>query len=114
MLNRKHDRFATCFDSVIVSFSGEVWGMGHLYDISYGGCKVESAITPPLGASVTLRLRLDPKEQECIIGRGRVAWAIAQSSFGVTFLGLPPEEERALDRFLSTVHQGFLGSAKNL
>ena len=111
-MNRKHDRFATCFDPVIVSFSGEVWGMGHLYDISYGGCKVESAITPPLGTSVTLRLRIDPKEQEFIIERGRVAWTMTQICFGVTFLELPPEEERALDSFLSTVNQGFLSSTE--
>lgn len=108
-MDRKHDRFATCFDSVLVSFSGGVQGVGTLYDISYGGCKVASPITPTLGAAVTLRLRSDHVRKKLIIGSGTVAWIEPTKYFGVKFLELRPHEERALNRYLSVLNNMFLG-----
>jgi hypothetical protein len=110
VLPRKHDRFSTCFEPVPVSFSGETTGVGKLYDISYGGCKIDSAITPPLGASVTLRFKIDKGGQPLVIGAGTVAWTVPQKYFGVKFANLSPHAERALDRYLTLLNQWFLSS----
>ena len=108
MLPRKHDRFSTCFEPVPVSFSGEAEGVGKLYDISYGGCKIDSASTPPLGAFVTLRFKIDKTGEPLVIGAGTVAWTVPNKYFGVKFMNLPPNAERALDRYLTLLNQWFL------
>jgi c-di-GMP-binding flagellar brake protein YcgR len=110
MLTRKHDRFSTCFDSVAVSSSGEAQGVGKLYDISYGGCRVESATRPPIGASVTLRFRIPKTEQQLIIQAGAVASTVPKKYFGVKFISLQPNEERALNRYLTLLNDSFLAS----
>jgi hypothetical protein len=110
MLTRKHDRFSAYFDPVRVSFSGDVKGVGTLYDISYGGCKVDSAVTPPLGASVTLRFRIAKTEQPLVIGAGTVAWTVPKKYFGVKFMELQPHEEQILDRYLTLLNEWFLAS----
>lgn len=110
MLARKHDRFSTCFESIPVTFSGEVQGVGKLYDISYGGCKVESATGPPIGASVTLRFRIAKAEQQLVIQAGAVAWTVPKKYFGVKFITLQPHEERALNRYLALLNELFLAS----
>ena len=111
MLTRQHDRFSTCFDSVSVSFSGEAQGVGKLYDISYGGCKVQSGTKPAIGASVTLRLRTAKAEQRIVIQAGAVAWAVPTKYFGVRFVSLQPHEERALNRYLTSLNELFLTSS---
>ena len=108
MLTRQHDRFSTHFDPIPISFSGEAQGVGTLYDISYGGCKVESGTMPPIGASVTLRLRIAQAEQPIIIQAGAVAWTGPKAHFGVKFIALQPHEERALSRYLTSLNQTFL------
>ena len=110
MLTRKHDRFSTWFDPVSVSFSGEAQGVGKLYDISYGGCKVESGTRPAIGASVTLRFRIAKAEQPIVIQAGAVAWTVPKKYFGVRFVSLQPHEERALNRYLTLLNELFLTS----
>jgi c-di-GMP-binding flagellar brake protein YcgR len=110
MLPRQHDRFSTYFDPVSVSFSGEAQGVGKLYDISYGGCKVESGTRPSIGASVTLRFRIAKAEQPIVIQAGAVAWTVPKKYFGVRFVSLEPYEERALNRYLTLVNDSFLPS----
>ena len=107
MLARQHDRFST-FDPIPISFSGEAQGVGTLYDISYGGCKVESGTLLPIGASVTLRLRVAQAEQPLVIQAGAVAWTAPKKYFGVKFITLQPHEERALSRYLDSLNQAFL------
>src|SRR3982750_3122860 len=108
MLTRQYDRFSTCFDPVSVSFSGEVRGVGKLYDISYGGCKVESVISPALGASVTLRFRTMAAGKPLVIRAGIVSWAIPYKYFGVKFLTLQRREERSLNHYLAFLNEWFL------
>ena len=111
MLVRQHDRFSTLFNPVPLSFSGDAQGVGKLYDISYGGCKVESGTVPPLGASVTLRLRIAKAEQPLVIQAGEVAWTVPKKYFGVKFITLQPHEERTLNRYLTLLNQSFLATS---
>ena len=108
MLARQHDRFSTLFDPVPISFSGEAQGVGKLYDISYGGCKVETGTLPSIGASVTLRFRIAKAEQPLVIQAGAVAWTAPKKYFGVKFIMLQPHEERAFSRYLALLNQSFL------
>ena len=108
MLARQHDRFSTLFNPVPISFSGDAQGVGTLYDISYGGCKVETTTLPSVGASVVLRLRVAEGEQPLVIQAGAVAWTGPQKYFGVKFVTLQPHEERALIRYLALLNESFL------
>src|ERR1051325_7932740 len=64
MERRQHPRIVDkSLCTVPVTFSGEAKGTGTLYDLSPGGCKVDSCMTPPLGASLTLRLAVSYKSE---------------------------------------------------
>ena len=108
MLNREYDRFVTCFDRVPVSFSGEIGGVGQLYDISYGGCKIQSRITPTRGNIVTLRFGVGNGADGLIIGAGTIAWTVPHQCFGIEFARLQAEEEQTLNRYLSLLNHLFL------
>ena len=110
MLTRKHDRFSTCFDPVSVSFSGEAQGVGKLYDISYGGCKVESTVSPALGTALTLRFRTMKAGKQLVISAGIVSWTVPSKYFGVKFINLQQHEERVLDQYLTFLNDLFLAS----
>jgi c-di-GMP-binding flagellar brake protein YcgR len=103
---RKYDRFATTtFTPVPVSFSGEAQGTGTLYDVSRGGCKIDSRVTPPLGASLTLRLSLSEHAPPLVVDAGIVGWTIRNRYFGVKFLTLKPSEQQALNRYLESLEK---------
>jgi c-di-GMP-binding flagellar brake protein YcgR len=105
MDRRKGARFATTsFSAVPVSFSGDARGTGTLYDISEGGCKIDSSVTPPLGASLTLRLSLSDQTQPLVIQAGIVGWTIKNKFFGVKFVTINPSEQRALNRYLTSLN----------
>jgi hypothetical protein len=87
-----------------------VEGVGKLHDISYGGCKVESVASPPIGASVTLRFRIAKGEQQLVIQAGAVAWTAPKKYIGIKFMTLQPYEERALNRYLTLLNDSFLPS----
>ena len=107
MVPRKHDRFSTYFDPVSVSFSGEARGVGKLYDISYGGCKVESTANPSLGTPVTLQFRTMKARKPLRISAGIVSWTVPHKYFGVKFLKLEQHKERALDQYLTVLNNSF-------
>lgn len=106
MERRQHTRIAsTAFAPVAVSFSGEAQGTGTLYDVSRGGCKVDSNVTPPLGASLTLQLSLSEKAPPLIIDAGIVGWTIKQKYFGVKFVNVKPSQQLVLDRYLANLYK---------
>jgi hypothetical protein len=114
MLNRTYDRFVTCFDPVPVSFFGEIGGVGQLYDISYGGCKIQSRITPTVGNIVTLRFGVGKGADGLIIGAGTIAWTVPHQCFGIKFATLRPEEEQMLNRYLTLLNHLFLSPSPGL
>jgi c-di-GMP-binding flagellar brake protein YcgR len=89
-----------------VTFSGKANGTGTLYDLSTGGCKIEARSTPPLGASLTLRLALSYKTDPVKIDAAIVGWTIKDQYFGVKFLDVKPSERLALDQFISRLAIG--------
>jgi c-di-GMP-binding flagellar brake protein YcgR len=102
MERRTHARIAhKLLKNIPVTFSGKANGTGTLYDLSTGGCKIEARITPPLGASLTLRLALSYQTDPVKIDAAIVGWTIKDQYFGVKFLNVAPTERLALDRFIA-------------
>jgi c-di-GMP-binding flagellar brake protein YcgR len=94
---------SSLLNHVPVTFSGNTNGTGTLYDLSTGGCKIEAHTTPPLGASITLRLALFNKTTPVKIDAAIVGWTIKDQYFGVKFLNVEPTERLALDRFIANL-----------
>ena len=107
MERRKHGRIAHRFISETpVTFSGHAKGTGTLYDLSLGGCKIDSRTTPPLGAAVTLRLAISYDSEPITIDAAIVGWTIKNKYFGVKFVQIKPTEQLALHRYLESLHAG--------
>jgi len=104
MDRRNHARIAREFlKHIPVTFSGKVNGTGTLYDLSTGGCKIETSSTPPLGASLTLRLALSYQTDPVKIDAAIVGWTIKDQYFGVKFLDMHLAERFALEQFMASL-----------
>ena len=102
MERRTHARIARkLLSHVPVTYSGNAHGTGTLYDLSTGGCKVETGNTPPLGASLTLRLAVSPNADPLTIDAAMVGWTIKDQYFGVKFLKVEPTERLLLDQCIA-------------
>ena len=107
MERRTHARIdRKSLNHIPVTFSGKANGTGTLYDLSIGGCKIEARRTPPLGASLTLRLALSSKTGPVKIDAAIVGWTIKDQYFGVKFVEVKPSERLALDQFISSLEIG--------
>lgn len=104
MERRNHVRIARkVLKHIPVTFSGKANGTGTLYDLSTGGCKIEASSTPPLGASLTLRLALSYQTDPVKIDAAVVGWTIKDQYFGVKFLDVHPSERFALEQFMASL-----------
>jgi len=104
MDRRKHPRVEhKSFYTIPVTFSGEAKGTGTLFDLSPGGCKVNSRITPPLGATLRLRLAVSCNSKPVKIDTAVVGWTIQGKFFGVKFLDVKPTDRSALEQYLDSL-----------
>jgi hypothetical protein len=78
-------------------------GTGILYDVSIDGCKIQRDSTPPLGASLKLRLAVPPREEPVKVDAAIVGWTIENQYFGVKFLDVKSPERLALDQFIASL-----------
>ena len=87
-----------------VDFTHEegVTGSGTLFNLSLGGCAVQSDTPVSDNMLVTLRLAPSGYDIPISIEMGRVRWATTQE-FGVEFLIVLGPEREKLDGFLRTV-----------
>ncbi len=77
-------------------------------DISVGGCYVKTMFTLPLGAEVSLRIRLADTELQV---KGKVTTADAGLGNGIEFVEMAPDHREQLARYLQNV---FVDSAEEL
>jgi hypothetical protein len=93
MVVRKHPRFAV---QLPVSFSTEeVDADGTVYNLSLGGCRVESDHPMQGGEYVALRLRVSYDESPISIQVAVVRWSVG-GEFGLEFLVIAEEEKERL------------------
>jgi len=102
MERRKHIRLAHKVNAIPVTFSGDAKGTGTLYDLSPGGCKIDTRTTPPLGASLILRLGMPSEADPIEIDTGVVGWTIKDKYFGVKFLQVDPTDRIVLNTYLAS------------
>lgn len=104
MDRRTHARIAHQFlDHIPVIFCGDARGTGNLYDLSTGGCKINTRATPSLGATITLKLAVSYKTEPVKINAAVVGWTIKDKYFGVKFLDVRPIERLALDKYIASL-----------
>jgi len=89
-------------NAIPVTFSGDAKGTGTLYDLSPGGCKIDTRTTPPLGASLTLRLGMPSEADPIEIDTGVVWWTVKDKYFGVKFLQVDPTDRIVLNTYLAS------------
>ncbi len=69
-------------------------------DLSVGGCYIKTMFTLPVGAEVSLRLRLADSELQV---KGMVTTADAGLGNGIEFAHMAPEQREQLARYLQNV-----------
>lgn len=83
MERRRHERIAQKpVSGITVAFSGDAKGIGTLYDLSPGGCKVGCTNPPPLGASLRLQLDVSQNADSVKTDAGIIGWTIKGKFFG--------------------------------
>jgi hypothetical protein len=83
-----------------VSFSGEgILGEGAVYNLSLGGCAVESDTSVPKGEYLQLHIQLPTLPAGISVPLGAVRWAIRRE-FGVEFIRLPREDQERVRQHL--------------
>ena len=89
-----------------ISFEGNQGvGKGKLFNISSGGCGIESGATVQVGTTVTLRVYVPTHKEPIQIGRARVTWSAGQD-FGVEFVDMDPKEQERLQQLLIDLQEG--------
>jgi hypothetical protein len=89
-----------------ISFEGnQGLGKGKLFNLSLGGCAIESGINVQVGTTVTLRVYVPTHKEPIQVSRAGVTWAAGQD-FGVEFMDLEPQERDRLHKLITDLQQG--------
>lgn len=84
-----------------ISFLGNQGvGEGTLFNLSTGGCAIESATPVQLGAVMTLRVHVPSQDPPIEVDQAGVTWT-AGGDFGVQFLRLGSPERDRLHRLIN-------------
>ena len=95
---RKYVRYQTEFSA---TFEGDHDGIGIVYNLGMGGCKIVSDHKVKNGALLTLHLKV-PKQATAITIRAAAVQWILELEFGVEFLEMQGPERDRLEDFLAT------------
>lgn len=96
---RKNIRYRVEFPATL--FVGDHAGIGIVYNLGMGGCKVVSDLGVTRGALLTLDLQIPKQTMAITIQAARVQWTL-EFEFGVEFLELQNLERTRLEQFLAT------------
>jgi len=95
---RQHVRYQVEFPA---TFEGEQTGIGIVYNLGMGGCKVVSDLAVRSGALLAVHLRIPGQTLAVTIRAATVRW-ILKLEFGVEFLEVQEIERARLEQFLAT------------
>jgi hypothetical protein len=95
---RLHPRYQV---ELPATFAGDHAGMGIVYNLGTGGCKVVSDLPAKSGALLTIHLQVDGQANAITIRAATVRWTL-EHEFGVEFLGMQEMERTRLKQFLAT------------
>ena len=95
---RQHARYQVEFPAI---FSGDYAGIGIVYNLGMGGCKVVSDLPIKNGARLTVHLQTPEQPIAITIQAATVQWTL-QLEFGVEFREMLERERTRLGQFLAT------------
>lgn len=95
---RQHVRYQVEFPA---TFEGDHAGIGIVYNLGVGGCKVVSDLAVKSGALLAVHLRIPEQTLAITIRAATVRW-ILELEFGVEFLEMQELERVRLEQFLAT------------
>ena len=94
---RQHLRYQVEFPA---TFAGDHAGIGIVYNLGLGGCKVVSDLAVKNGALLTVHLQIPEQTTAIIIRAATVRWTM-EREFGVEFLEMQELERARLEQFLA-------------
>ena len=95
---RQHVRYQVEFPA---TFAGAHAGIGIVYNLGMGGCKVVSDLAVKSGALLTVQLQIPGQTLVITIRAATVRWTL-ELEFGLEFLGMQELERARLEQFLAT------------
>ena len=95
---RKYVRFHAEFPA---TFAGDHAGIGIVYNLGMGGCKIVSDQTVKSGSLISVHLRVPDHSTAITVRAATVQW-ILDFEFGVEFLEMQAPERDRLEHFLAT------------
>ena len=95
---RQHARYQVEFPA---TFAGDHAGIGIVYNLGMGGCKVVSTLSVKSGALLTVHLQIPEQTIAITIRAATVRWTM-EMEFGLEFLGMQELERTRLEQFLAT------------
>ena len=97
MEKRQYPRFQVRLPTV---FSGDhTHGHGHMWNLSLGGCAVQSEMRVTTGMQLRLQFTLRDRPDPLVIDLATVRWSTG-GKFGTEFLGFEPEAQQRLREFI--------------
>lgn len=95
---RQHARYQVEFPA---TFAGDHAGIGIVYNLGMGGCKVVSDLAVKTGVLLTVQLQIPAHPTAIAIRAATVRWTM-EMEFGLEFLGMQELERTRLEQFLAT------------
>jgi len=95
---RQHVRYQVEFPAI---FAGDHDGIGIVYNLGMGGCKVVSDLAVKNGTHLTVHLQIPGQPKPIIIQTATVQWTL-KLEFGVEFFEIQERERVRLAQFLAT------------
>ena len=95
---RQHVRYQV---ELPATFAGDHAGLGIVYNLGIGGCKVVSDLAVKSGALLTVQLQIPEQTTAITIRAATVRWTL-ELEFGVEFLEMQEKERARLEQFLAT------------
>ena len=95
---RKYARYQVEFPA---TFGGDHTGVGIVYDLGIGGCKIVSDLAVEIGALLSVHLKVPEQTHPVTIRAATVRW-IMELEFGIEFLEMQELERARLEQFLDT------------
>ena len=95
---RKHARYQVEFPA---TFGGDHTGMGIVYNLGIGGCKIVSDLAVDKGSLLSVQLKIPDQTNPIVIRAATVRW-IMKLEFGIEFLEMQELERVRLEQLLAT------------
>lgn len=96
MNQREHERYIVEFPA---RFSGDCEGLGIVYNLCLGGCKIVTDRPLTIGGMVALSLQVPNQGVPITVRMATVRWML-QYEFGMEFLGMEEVQRERLAAYL--------------